>query len=770
MATDDKTLTNSSHWGAFRTVSQDGRLIAVKPLETDSDPSPILDALPDMVHSRVRVGQPMIRKGWLDNGPGGAVEGRGVDPFVPVSWDVALDLLSRELLRVRETYGNQAIFSGSYGWSSAGRFHHAKTQLQRFMNLFGGSTVQRNAYSFAAAQVILPHVVGTLEPLLGPVSSWDGVAQNTKVMVCFGGVPLKNAQVQAGGTGAHTTKSWLKACAEAGVSFINISPIRGDLPDWLDAEWIPLRPGSDTAMLLAMAHVVMDEGLLDHGFLADYCVGADRFLAYLRGEEDGVAKTPAWAEAITGVPAGRIAQLARETAASRTMLNMAWGLQRGDHGEQPYWALIAFAAMLGQIGLPGGGFVFGYGAEAGVGNPRTTIPNPTLSAGTNPIDSWIPVARIADMLLEPGGRYAYNGEERVYPETRLVYWCGGNPFHHHQDLGRLARAFRRPDTIVVNECWWTATARHADIVLPATTTLERNDIGASSGDRFLIAMKRAVEPVGEAMDDHAIFSGLAARTGLAEAFTEGRVEEAWLRHLYDISRQGAAASGVTLPDFDTFWESGFVEVPPPSHPHVLFSEFRESPLTSPLNTPSGRIELFSETIASYGYADCAGHPTWYEPCEWLGSATVAQFPLHMISNQPSTRLHSQMDAAGPSLSSKIRGREPIWLNPADAAARGITEGDVVRVWNARGEALAGARLSAGIMPSVVQFHTGAWYDPAAPGEIDRHGNPNVLTLDKGASSLSQAPIAQTCLVEIELWTNPVPPVEAHLPPRIVRGD
>ena len=140
------------------------------------------------------------------------------------------------------------------------------------------------------------------------------------------------------------------------------------------------------------------------------------------------------------------------------------------------------AAMLGQIGSPGGGCGFGYGSMNGYGVPVPNFSTPSMPSATNPANSAIPVARISDMLLNPGAPYQFNGQDLTYPDIRMVYWCGGNPFHHHQDLNRLVEAWRKPETIVVNEIWWTATAKHADIVLPATSTLERNDIGASSRD------------------------------------------------------------------------------------------------------------------------------------------------------------------------------------------------------------------------------------------------------------------------------------------------
>lgn len=279
-------------------------------------------------------------------------------------------------------------------------------------------------------------------------------------------------------------------------------------------------------------------------------------------------------------------------------------------------------------------------------------------------------------------------------------------------------------------------------------------------------MRQALEPVGEARHDYEIFSQLAQRLGFADVFTEGRSDSEWLRHLYDVFRQQVARERIALPDFDAFWESGVVELALEDDERTLFADFRGDPAAHPLATPSGRIEIFSETIDGFGYADCPGHPVWLEPAEWLGSKLAKQFPLHLISNQPTTRLHSQLDCGTTSLSSKVNAREPITLHPTDASARGVVDGDVVRVFNQRGACLAGARISSNVMPGVVVLPTGAWYDPERPGGLDRHGNPNVLTLDKGASRLSQAPVANTALVEVEKMPGEVPAVEIFDPPQI----
>ncbi|MEL0020469.1 MAG: molybdopterin guanine dinucleotide-containing S/N-oxide reductase [Rickettsiales bacterium] len=767
--TDTLRRRQSSHWGAFSALVEGGRMTSVTPFEADENPSPLIQSMPDALYADCRVERPMIRKSWLEKGPGNGGELRGAEPFVAVSWDEASELVAAELDRVRKTFGNQAIFGGSYGWSSAGRFHHAKSQLQRFLGCIGGFTTSVNSYSNAAGQVILPHVMGGgASAGYGPYTSWDSIERDTELFVSFGGLGLKNTQIEPGGMGEHATHKWLPRLKAAGVEFISVTPCRDDTADYLNAEWWAPRPNSDVAIMLGLAHTLYTEDLHDQAFLDRYCVGFETFRAYLTGETDGLPKTAKWAASLSEIDPDAIRGLARKMAAKRTMIGTAYALQRGDHGEQPYWMTVTLAAMLGQIGLSGGGYGFGYGSMNGYGNPSLQVPSPALPTGENPIRDYIPVARIADLLLTPGGTYQYNGEDRIYPDIRLVYWCGGNPFHHHQDLNRLIEAWRRPETIIVNEPWWTSTARFADIVLPATTTMERNDIGASSRDRFWLAMQQVVEPVGEARNDFDIFSDIALRLGVAEAFTEGRDEDTWLRHLYDVARQQAARRRIEMPDFDSFWEKGYAESPAPEEPYVLFSDFRSDPEKHPRDTPSGKIEIFSETIHGFGYEDCPGHATWMEPSEWLGSEAATRFPLHMVSNQPNTRLHGQLDPGRVSRDSKISGREPVRLNPKDAAARAIADGDIVRIYNDRGAILAGAVLTEAVRPGVIDISTGAWYDPLEPGRIgtlDRHGNPNVLTLDKGTSKLAQGPTAHSSLVEIEKFDGALPEITVFSQPQ-----
>jgi biotin/methionine sulfoxide reductase len=405
-----------------------------------------------------------------------------------------------------------------------------------------------------------------------------------------------------------------------------------------------------------------------------------------------------------------------------------------------------------------------------VGVPQFRYPLPTLGQGPNAVSSFIPCAQITHLLENPGGTLDYNGEVLALPDIRLMYWCGGNPFHHHQDLNRFRQALQRLDTVVVHDPFWTSMARHADIVLPTTVTLERDDVGATHGDGYFIAMPRALEPYGAARDDYEIFSDLAKALDVWDDFTEGRTPLDWVEHLYEESRARIGGRGVSMPPFDAFWEAGEVQLPPARDGHTALERFRADPDAHALGTPSGRIEVFSATIDAFGYDDCPGHPVWVEPQEWLHGSRAGRYPLHLIANQPASRLHSQLDAGRHSQSSKIAGREPIRMHPADAAARGIEAGVVVRVFNDRGACYAAAVLTTDVRERVVNLSTGAWFtpvDPADPMSACAHGNPNVLTADRGTSRLAQGCTGQHALVEIERVDGAAPPVHAHRPPRFV---
>jgi len=750
--------THSSHWGAFSGRYENGNL-EIRSHSDDPHPSPLLGNLPAIADSPMRIRRPAVRRGWLDGTPGNA-QSRGADDYVEVSWPQALDLVAKELRRVYGNFGPQAVFGGSYGWASAGRFHHAQSQVHRFLNLLGGYVRSVNTYSSGAAMVIIPHVLGPYDHFERKSVTWDAIERSSEIVVAFGGMAIKNADVHGGGNSQHIVRDKLQGASARGARFVLISPLKDDFPAEANAEWLSIVPGTDVALMAGLAHVLVREGLHDRGFLDRYTVGYERFEDYLLGRIDGVDKSPEWASGICGISVDAIKDLARTMAAARTLITVSHSLQRADHGEQPVWMGIVLAAMLGQMGLDGGGFSYSLGALGNTGKRQLAVPLPTLGQFKNAVPDFIPVARIADMLLNPGEAFNYNGHALRYPDIRLVYWAGGNPFHHHQDINRLRAAFKRPDTIIVHETAWTSSARHADIVLPATTTLERDDIGASAGDPLMIAMKKLLEPVGEARDDYEIFSEIARRLGTFEAFTENRTSKEWLAFLFETTRKALAADGHEAPDFGEFWERGEIRLPLQPDDGGPARAFRKDPAGASLQTPSGKIEIFSQEIESFGYDDCRGHPQWYPP-RTEAAADESRYPLHLVCNQPHSRLHSQLDYGDFSRSTKIKGREPLRINPADAAERGILDGAIVRLFNARGSCLAAAVLSEDLRKGVMQLATGAWFEPddaSADKTMCIHGNPNILTHDVGTSQLAQASTGQLTRVEVERFVGDLPAV------------
>ena len=759
-----KITSLGTHFGPYLIESENNEVVAVHGHELDPNPSGIGQAY--LHRSELRVLKPSVRRSWLEQGPGERTDQRGREPFVEVTWDEAVNLASGELKRIYGSFGPDALFAGSYGWGSSGRVHAPSALLFRLLRMCGGYTDVWGTYSSSAAEAIVPYFLGMrYHSAIGRGTSWSVIEKHTDLFVSFGGLRRSNTEVTYGGQGTHHTEDWMKSAAQNGTEFLNIGPLRDDIDLGIQSRWQPIKPGTDVALMLACIYVLITNESVDQEFVAKYVHGWDRFSRYVTGESDGVPKSASWASSITGIDALVIENLAIEMSRRRTLINLGLSVQRADHGEQSYWAATALACALGQIGRPGGGIAFPFGAQGNVGAGQVRKRVPGIPIPPRPSNSpVISVSRFRELIDQPGETFNCNGETGEFPDIKMVWWAGGNPFHHHQNLSQLESAWQRPQTIIVQEPFWTPTARRADIVFPTTIPIERNDIGGA--ENLLISHARAVDPPGEALDDYEILAKVAERFELREKFTEGRTADEWVKVLYDLFR----VENDWAPKFEDFLEAGYLRYPEMSdmgvNEQVFLEEFRFDPRNNPLGTPSGKIELWSEQIAAFEYEDCPPHPAWLEPYERLGGAGSDRWPLHLISNQPSVRLHSQYDHTQPSTGSKVAGREPVRIHPDAAEARGIVDGDVVRLFNDRGSCLAGAVLDNALMHDVVQLSTGAWYDPDSNG-MCRAGNPNVLTFDKGTSQLAQGPSSHTCLVEVERFEGVIPRVEAYDPPEFV---
>ncbi|MFV0336258.1 MAG: trimethylamine-N-oxide reductase TorA [Tropicimonas sp.] len=763
----DGEFVNGSHFGIGYFKVEGGRIVGVRPHEADLKPNEMLDTLPDWVYSPDRIKYPMVRKSFLEKGVDSDRTERGKGEFVRVSWEEALDLVASELKRVKETHGNSSIFGGSYGWRTPALLHNCMNNLYRMLNLHGGYVDDVQTYSTGAIRVIMPYVNGG--PTTG--SSWPAIIENTELMVFWGSNPAICSRI-GWQVPNHAGLKYLEEFKATGTQSIVVDPIRNDTAQFLDSEWIAPRQGTDVAMMLGIAHTLIEEDLHDKAFLADYCVGFDKFAPYVMGETDGTPKTAEWASEICGVDAEKIRELARLMASKRTYISMGWSIQRQHHGEQGPWMAFTLACMLGYQALPGGGSDFNL-HYSNYGTPKGTAPIfPGFPAGEAPegLPAPIPVSRVPWAMANAGVEYDYNGTRYTAPDLRLVYWTGGNPMHHHQERNQHIQYWQNPETIIVHDMFWTATARFADIVLPVCTNFEKNDMSMVSDQNVgIVAMKKAIDPLFESKSDYEIFTEIARRLGFEAEYTDGRDEMAWLRHIYSEGQKHGETKGVTLPDFDTFWnEQPYQEFPVTEEAkyEVTQASYREDPLLNPVATPSGMYEIYSRKIEGYNYADCPPHPTWMEPFERLGGAMSDRYPLHVNTQHPMYRLHSQLNNAELRHVYEVKGREPVLINPEDAAERGIADGDIVRIYNDRGQVLAGAVISDTISRSHIKLSEGGWYDPqepGVPGTLCKHGDVNVLTHDVGTSSLAQGNCGHTALAEVEKFEGEVPEITIFQP-------
>ncbi|GAA8596158.1 molybdopterin guanine dinucleotide-containing S/N-oxide reductase [Helicobacter pylori] len=550
----------------------------------------------------------------------------------------------------------------------------------------------------------------------------------------------------------HVNNGYYPKYKRAGIKFISIDPIYTETAQAFSAEWIPIRPNTDVALMLGMMHYLYTSNQYDKAFIAKYTDGFDKFLPYLLGESDNVPKTLEWASQITGVGTEKIKELADLFVSKRTFLAGNWAMQRAQYGEQPDWALIILASMIGQVGLSGGGFGFSmhYGGNAQASSGARIVP--MISQGHNSVKSVIPASRISEAILNPDKEIDFMGKKLKLPKIKMIYNCGADLLGHEADTNELIRALRTLDCVIVHEPWWTPTAKFADIVFASTSTMERDDItfGGSYSKNVVYAMRKVIEPVYESKDDYEIFRQLALRIGGNETeqrFTESKSYMEWIKGLYEKS------DGHTLKSFDQFWRDGFVEfeIPENARKFVRHAKFRQDPINNKLDTESGKIQIFSQKCADFKLADFKGHPTWFEPAEWLGSKMAETYPFHLISPHPKYRVNSQLDNTWVRNVYKIQGREPVMINEPDANKLGIRHGEIVEVFNARGRLLAGAFVTKNIRQGVLSIQKGAWYNPEDVGVRNPRcnaGHVNTLTSLRPTSSMTQAISANTTLVNI----------------------
>lgn len=760
----------------MRAKIENGRVAEIKPFEFDKHPTEMLNGIKGLIYSDSRIRYPMVRLDWLKNRHNSNTAQRGDNRFVRVTWDEALDLFYQELERVQKEYGPWALHTANVGWRSTGQFHSCGNHMIRAIAMHGNSVGTAGDYSTGAGQTILPYVLGSTE-VYSQGTSWEIILKESENIIFWASDPVKNLQV-GWNCETHEAYAYLEKLKEKvaakGVNVICVDPVKSKTQNFLGCEQQYINPQTDVPFMLALAHTLYTENLYDKKFLDMYTVGFEKFLPYLLGEtEDKVAKTPEWAAEICGISADKIREFARMLAGKRTQFIFGWAIQRQQHGEQPYWMGAVLASMLGQIGLEGGGISYAHHYSS-IGIPESGAAMPgafplNIDEGQTPkydnkdykgYSDTIPVARMTDSLLHAGETIDYNGKKVTYAPFKMAIFTGCNQWHRHSERNKMKQAFQKLETIVSINYSWTATCRFSDIVLPACTPFERNDIDAygSYSNRGVIAMHKLVDPLYDSRSDFEIFRDLCRRFGKEKEYSRGMDEMQWVEKLYKDCRRENRGK-FEMPEFAEFWQKGYVLFPE-GKPWVRHADFREDPELHALGTPSGFIEIYSNKIASFGYDDCKGHPMWFEKAERShGGKNSDKFPYWLQSVHPDKRLHSQLcESKELRETYSVQGREPLYINPQDAAKHGIQDGDLVRVFNDRGQAIVGAVLSDNFPTGVVRLQEGAWYSPLdeSVGAIDTYGDPNTMTLDIGTSKLAQAVSANTCLVNIEKFIGNAP--------------
>jgi anaerobic dimethyl sulfoxide reductase subunit A len=665
---------------------------------TDERPMPSLKAClrglaqKDVVYAPDRITKPLKRVG-----------AKGEGRFEPIPWDEAIETVSNELLRVRSAYGNDSIFLVDYSGSISPLQGFGRASL-RFFSLFGGCTTTWGITSYEAALFSALATFGTV---------YTGATKDnflhSKLIVLWGFDPVVTRF-------GPDTVHYLRQAKKSGARIICVDPRLNQTGKALADEWIAVKPGTDAAMMIAMAFVMITENLHDKTFVNTYTHGFEEFAGYVLGKEDGIPKTPAWAEEKTGVKADAIAHLARDYAAAKPAALMAgWAAGRTAAGEQYHRAASTLAAMTGNIGIPGG-FAAGGIGRIPFGYLGKTLPVP------GDIRPRVHVSDVFDAVLR--------GRSGGHPaDIKLLYVLGCNLLTQFLNVNKGRRALEKPDFMVVHERFLTPTALYADVVLPVTTALEGVDIGQPwSGSPYFTFLNKAVEPLGETKSDLEIFSELAKRLGI-HGYT--KPDEEWLRDF--------VAATPDLPGYEMFKEKGFHEIELPG-PWVAFQEQIEKHV--PFPTPSGKIEIWSRRISEMNNPLIPPIPKYIEPWEGPQDALATRYPLQLVSPHARTRVNSQFDNI-PRL--KAKADDTLWMNPLDAEERSIENGDTVILYNQRGRAARTVKVTERIMPGVVSLDAGAWHQPDREG-VDRGGCVNVLTRDE--KSPAGAFPCNSCLVEV----------------------
>ncbi|MBR1686196.1 MAG: molybdopterin-dependent oxidoreductase [Clostridia bacterium] len=664
---------------------------------------------------------------------------RGEGKFERITWDEALDTIASEWIRIRDQYGPGSRYV-NYATGISGVLR-GDLLAMRLLALDGGFLGRYNSYSTACISQMTNLMYGT-----GMSGNMPEDWLNSHLIILWGHNPMETH------FGADTMY-YLRKAKEKGIPIIVVDPRRNDTALALDAEWIPLRPATDAALLDAMAWVIVERGLVDWDFLNRCCVGFDRehmpegidptecVLDYLKGTRDGIPKTPEWAENITGVPAATIESLAvRYATAKPAALIQGYGAQRHAYGEQSARGGILLACMTGNVGVSGG---WACGTGSCRRQMRPAFPQPANGYGRSiPSYLWTEAVERGNEFTALDG---VKGGEKLDSSIKMLVNLAGNCLiNQHGDINRTAEILRdttKCEFIVCSDLFMTASAKFADILLPGVSMFETENITMpwSSGD-FLGYVNQAIEPLGECRQEYDWLVELAGRLGLERQFSEGRTAVQWLESIYNELRK----TETELPPFETFRQAGIWRYKE-KKPVIAFEAQRRDPEHHPFHTPSGKVELFSEKVYRTEYREFfPAIPRYVTPPEGPTDPLIKRFPLQLIGWHTKRRCHSVHDN-----NVEMHKVDPqrLWMHPEDAEKRGLHDGEEALIYNDRGRIRLPVKVSDRLMRGVTAISQGAWYRPDETG-TDTAGSINTLT------SLHPTPYARgnpqhSNLVEVE---------------------
>ena len=678
------------------------------------------------IYAQERIPYPLLRVGR-----------RGEGKFERISWERAFDEIGARLKDTLERYGNEAVYlnygTGALGSTMGKSWPPATTPVARLMNILGGYLNHWSDYSTCQITIGMPYLFG------GGWVDGNGLSdmKNAKLAVFFGNNP---SETRMSGCKAKTLQH---AKFTNGTKVIVIDPRYTDTMVTAGDEWVPLRPGTDAALCAGLAHVMIDESLVDLGFLQAYTVGYDEgslpegapegssYKSYIMGlGPDKTAKTPRWAERVTGVPAARIEKLAREIALAKPcFICQGWGPQRSNGGENISRAVGMLAVLTGNVGIHGGNT--GARENAGRGLPMASFP--TLA---NPVKTTVSCFNWFQAIDDHTKMTAANGDisgrDTLAAPIKFIWNYAGNCLtNQHGGINQMDAILadeKKCETIVVIDTSLTPSARYADLLLPGASNLEEAD-WSGNGDSniaYVVFGEKCIEPYGESKGIYDICAQVAQRMGVEREFTEGLTQRQWLERLYKESRE-------SIPDLPPTLEEAFAMGVYKRHfpdDHVAYEDFRKDPVANPLATPSGKIEIYSDRLAQFASKAKLPEgqrvtplPEHLELSEGALDPSMDKYPLQLISHHYKQRTHSTYGNC-PWL--REVAPQEAWINTLDAAARGIKLGDRVKLWNDRGVTYAPAKVTPRIMPGVVSLPEGAWHTPNDKGE-DTNGCVNVLT-------------------------------------------